>query len=180
MQSMTEPRQFKLVAEKTLEILHYSEKNGCEKACYECLCNYYNQHDHAKLDRKLVIPLLEKMKNVSIIGCDAVEKYGELYRKCESQLEKKFLKFMKAIGGKLPNEAQKTIYIDDVPIAEADFYYEPKIVVFIDGKFVHGQEHVSIADEDKRRKLKAKGYRVIVINEATFEEDIRKLLNIIG
>lgn len=179
-QSMTEPRQFKLVSEKTLEILHYGEKNGCEKACYECLCNYYNQHDHAKLDRKLVIPLLEKMKNVSIIGCDAVEKYGELYRKCESQLEKKFLEFMKEISGKLPDEAQKTIYIDDVPIAEADFYYEPKIVVFIDGKFVHGQEHVSIADEDKRRKLKAKGYRVIVINEATFEEDIKRLLNIIG
>jgi len=179
-QSMTEPRQLRLVADKALEILHYGDEDGCEKACYECLCNYYNQHDYLKLDRKLVIPLLEKMRSISILGCDMVEKYDELYKKCESGLEKKFLELIKEKGCKLPDEAQKTIYIDDVPIAEADFYYEPKTVVFIDGEFVHGQEHISIADEDKRRKLKAKGYRIIVINETAFDDDIRRLLNIIG
>ena len=61
----------------------------------------------------------------------------------------------------LLDEAQKTIYIGDIPIAKADFYYEPKTVVFIDGEFVHSREHVIVADEDKRMKLKTKGYRVI-------------------
>ena len=138
-QSMTEPRQFKLVSEKTLEILHYGEKNGCEKACYECLCNYYNQHDHAKLDRKLVIPLLEKMKNVSIIGCDAVEKYGELYRKCESQLEKKFLEFMKEISGKLPDELRKQYTLMMFQLRKLTFIMNQKLLSSLMGNLFMGR-----------------------------------------
>jgi very-short-patch-repair endonuclease len=60
------------------------------------------------------------------------------------------------------------------PIAEADLFYEPKIVVFIDGPD-HDKDYVGAADEAKRRKLKARGYQIVVIRHDSLDEGVREL-----
>lgn len=61
-----------------------------------------------------------------------------------------------------PDEAQKTIYEEDESIAVADFFYEPRILAFVGGS-PHYREYVEAADEPKRTRLKAKGYRIVAI-----------------
>jgi len=63
----------------------------------------------------------------------------------------------------LPDASQNVIYdSDNSPLAIADFYYDPKIVVFVDGS-PHHSDYVQVADNRKRRRLLALGYRVVVI-----------------
>lgn len=57
-----------------------------------------------------------------------------LINKCQSELEKQVIQQIFEKGIPLPDEAQKTIFDKDKPIAEADFYSSKKIIVFIDGQ----------------------------------------------
>lgn len=176
LEALKNKQRFQDVVERILEIIHYNE-DGCERACYDCLCNYYNQSDHLYLNRKAIIPILEQAQNADIISLDNNNKYNELLSKCESSLERKVIDWLKDKGFRLPDEAQKPIYIDNTPIAEADFYYNNKIIVFVDGDTVHRQDYVHDSDTEKRRILKSKGYRIIVLREAFFEDDLIKLCN---
>ena len=36
-------------------------ENSCVKACYACLLNYYNQRDHARIDKSVVVDFLEAL-----------------------------------------------------------------------------------------------------------------------
>jgi very-short-patch-repair endonuclease len=64
--------------------------------------------------------------------------------------------------------------VNGEPIAEADLFYEPRIVVFIDGPD-HDKDYVGAADEAKRRKLKARGYQVVVIHHAAVDDGVKEL-----
>lgn len=167
--------RFQDVVEHILEIIHYNEE-GCERACYDCLCNYYNQSDHAVLNRKAIIPFMEKARKVKICSAEDLSHYKNLLKECDSYLEKNVLQAIKEAGVPLPDEAQKAIYIDSIPIAKADFYYQrKKVIVFVDGEAVHHQDYVMDSDLEKRRLLKSKAYSVIVIRENHIEEDILRL-----
>ena len=77
-------------------------------------------------------------------------------------LECEVLATIRDWGLPLPDEAQKTAYEGDEPIAMADFFYEPRILVFVDSS-PHYRDYVQAADEHKRRRLKDLGYRVVVV-----------------
>jgi hypothetical protein len=62
----------------------------------------------------------------------------------------------------LPDEAQRTIYHEDEPLAIADFLYERKIVVFVDGSPQH-RDYVRDADHRKRLRLEGLGYRIVAV-----------------
>jgi hypothetical protein len=65
-----EPDALARVARRALAICHFDPDTGadlghapgarerCEAACYDCLRSYYNQRDHAHLDRHAIAPLL--------------------------------------------------------------------------------------------------------------------------
>lgn len=178
-ESLTTTTRFNQVIQKMLEIIHYYDEEGCERACYECLCNYYNQIDHNILNRKLIIPLAEKSLNSHINVLETENHFERLMSLTESGLERAFLNELKNRNIKLPDKAQKTIYIDDNPIAQADFYYEPKLIIFIDGS-VHHFDYMRDADEQKRNKLRSKGYRIVEIKEESFNDDILALTDRIG
>lgn len=167
--------RFQDVIKHVLEIIHYNEE-GCERACYDCLCNYYNQSDHIYLNRKVILPIMEQAQEVVIKSVETVNKYELLLEQCESTLEKRVLSYLNEKGVSLPDESQKTIYINQKPIAIADFYYNSKITVFVDGKAVHNQDFVQASDKEKRRLLKGKGYRVVEIREESFNVDVEKLI----
>lgn len=94
-------------------------------------------------------------------------------------LETEVLKRLKEQKARIPSEIHKVISKDGEPIAEADFYYEPKICVFIDGPD-HDKEHIKIDDEKKRTKLKKLGYKVLVIQYSDIRKGIDELISSIG
>lgn len=52
-------------------------------------------------------------------------------------------------------------------------------IVFVDGS-PHYQDFVKAGDEEKRRKLKALGYRLTIIDENTLDEGLKDLKNKVG
>jgi len=164
--SLAEPGRLELAAARARELLHEGDpQGGCERACYDCLLSFYNQRAHALLDRTLVLPLLHGLGEVEIEAVDGVPggpSFEELEGQCQSDFERQVLGAIRDGGLPLPDEAQKIIYDGAAPLATADFIYEPRILVFVDGS-PHYRDYVQKADERKRRRLKALGYRIVVV-----------------
>ncbi len=161
------------VAHTAREMLHEFDpiEEQCERACYECLCNFYNQPVHETFDRKLVLPLLEQLEKVEITRVVTESDdahYKELLALCESEFERKVLNEIRRQDIPLPSAAQRTIFDGDEPVAQADFYYDDRsIVVFVDGEH-HDQKHIKSSDKTKRDRLETLGYRIFVIR---YDED---------
>lgn len=183
-ESLTDSDRFRDVVKVTKQILHDGDE-GCEKACYECLCNFHNQRDQEYLDRNLILPLLGTLGNAEVIPSGVVdtdERFHELLEKCQSSFEKEILELIRERKIPLPDESQFTISDEHgIPIASADFYYIPKIVVFIDGS-PHYKDYVADADEQKRKWLKSMGYRLLVIkgSKADIDHQLDTLSKMLG
>jgi len=151
------------VVERARELLHEGDpEGGCERACYACLLSFYNQRDHRLLDRTLVLPWLQELEELAVEGQVSEDRFAALAAQCQSELEREVLAAIRDRGLPLPDEAQKTIYDGDEPLASVDFFYAPRIVVFVDGS-PHYRDYVQAADERKRRRLRGLGYRVTVV-----------------
>jgi ATP-dependent helicase YprA (DUF1998 family)/ribosomal protein L37AE/L43A len=174
-QSLTEAPRLQAVIRNAMEVLHVGEEEGCESACYECLLTFFNQRDHEVLDRKLILPFLKRMESVEIEAesGDRSARLEDLREQCQSDYEREVLGEIASRDLPLPDEAQKTLYDDGAPIAEADFYYEPKVAVFVDGS-PHHKDYVQRADRQKRRRLRAKGYRITVIESTSDLSSLEK------
>src|SRR5690606_34302292 len=86
-----------------------------------------------------------------------------------SELERRFLTHLYETGRRLPSDAQ---YRVPQVYAQADFFYQPDVCVFVDGA-VHDQEDVRAQDHDVRWQLKDVGYEVVVIRyDRDLEEQI--------
>ena len=117
-----------------------------------------------------MLPLLRSLEDLALepIARPSRSSLEDLEAQCQSDFERQVLRAIHERGLPLPDAAQKTLYDGDEPIAIADFYYEPKIVVFVDGS-PHFRDYVAAADDAKRRRLKAKGYRVVAIRAGDVE-----------
>ena len=161
--SLDEPGRLAAVFARAREVLHEEDpEGGCERACYECLLSFYNQRDHEVLDRRLVLPWLQGMAELVVDPVAAEDRFAEIEVQCESELERQVLYSIRERALRLPDAAQRTVFDGDEPLAIADFFYEPRIVVFVDGS-PHYRDYVQAADQRKRRRLKALGYRVVVV-----------------
>ena len=126
------------------------------------------------MDRVPVLAWLQTMGDLNIRPDqpDDVDRLEQLLAKCQSELERHVLQAIIDAGFPLPASAQETIYEPNGgPLAIADFYYDPKIVVFVDGS-PHYMDYVQVADERKRRRLAGLGYRVQVIRGSSMQSDI--------
>jgi len=173
--SLAEPGRLELAVARARELLHGDEdegdpkthaepdrSGGCERACYECLLSFYNQRDHHLLDRRSVLPWLRALEGLVLEALVDEDILTVLEAQCQSGLERQVLQAIHDRGLPLPDETQKTVYDGDAPIATVDFFYAPRILVFVDGS-PHYRDYVQAADEHKRRRLKALGYRVVVV-----------------
>ena len=178
LKSLEETATFHEVIHRAREILHEFEAKGCDKACYECLCNYYNQRVHDKLDRKLVLPLLKTLNGAEVVSgfvdtASGKSRFDKLMEACESEFEKAVLQKIKDLGLPLPTASQKVISEGDVPIARPDFEYArdgASLLVFVDGPD-HDKESIKHDDEMKRSQLDLMGYQAFVIR---YDEDLEK------
>ena len=163
--SLDEPGRLLTLAQRARELLHEEDPTGgCERACYECLLSFYNQRDHEKLDRQVVLPWLQGLEGLTVEPIVDEDTFAGLASQCDSDLERDVLQAIRDRGLPLPDVAQETLCDrDGSPLAVADFFYEQRrIVVFVDGS-PHYRDYVQAADERKRRRLKALGYRIVVV-----------------
>jgi very-short-patch-repair endonuclease len=141
---------------------------------------HLHQPYHEILNRHLVLPLLRELRSAEVHS--DVEDAGEdggfrrLYEASQSSFERRVLEEIRKRGLPLPTDAQRTLYDKGgVPIASADFFYATRqLVMFVDGP-PHGKDYVASADEKKRKKLKALGYRVLAIRHDHMHEDLSTL-----
>lgn len=177
---------FSDVIKRSRVILHDDEDNpndnGCVRACYECLCNYYNQSVHDKLNRHLVLPLLRKLQGLELIPCgnsDDADHYKSLIDGCDSDFERKVLNKIKDAGLPLPSDGQKIIYHKDEPVAKPDFAYLDNgrnLLIFVDGPD-HDKENIKTDDKKKRSRLRLMGYSV---HEIRYDYDINDNIRQLG
>ena len=174
--SLAEPGRLRMAVARARELLHEGDpEGGCERACYDCLLSFYNQRDHERLDRRLVLPWLQALEGLTVAPEAAGDAFAALEAQCQSDLERRVLRAIHDRGLLLPDAAQETLYDrDGSPLAVADFYYRRgRVVVFVDGS-PHHRDYVEAADERKRQRLKALGYRVVVVRgddpEAGFDD----------
>jgi len=157
------------------EILHEGE-DGCKKACYECLLNYFNQSEHSLLDRNLALHFLNKYRTINIKYEINEDKLRELEEGYDSGFEKNVLHKIIELNLPLPDKGKKIIYDKKgVPIAETDFFYEPNIIVFVHGD-PHKMDHIKKADEKKLLKLKALGYTIVSITDIKDVDELKEIL----
>src|SRR5262249_48546137 len=176
---IAEPGQFKKLAARALEILHFDASNGeallgweerCTAACYDCLLSYSNQRDHRYLDRHKVRDFLFALSRSEIAPAVDMPSYEEEYRRLltlidpGSTFERAFLEYLYKNGLRLPDHAQHTPA--DGILVQPDFYYErdgiPGVCIFIDGPR-HDEPAQAERDRTVREALKDQGFRIVVI-----------------
>ena len=175
------------IALKALDILHFNadgsdKPDACAHACYNCICNFYNQRFHQEFDRNLVKDFLLELSKFQDFENDKdnsilYEEYiGE---EKTSSLEEEILTRMFNRGFPMPDEIHKVIVHNNEPIVEADFFFEPRLCVFIDGPD-HDKEHVKRNDEAKRKKLKMLNFKYFVIHHSEINAGIFNLIIYLG
>lgn len=180
LKALTETSTFRTVMKEGRKILHENDPAACQKACYSCLCNYYNQHEHENLNRNLVLPVLKVLSGSDVqksLDSTTSTNYTNLMAKCDSLFEKQVLEAIRSNGIRLPDDAQYLIVVDGVSIAKPDFVYTKgkSIAVFVDGPD-HDKESIKKDDEGKRQTLDLSGWMVFVIrHDDNIEEKLKEL-----
>ncbi|HOE32774.1 MAG TPA: DEAD/DEAH box helicase [Smithellaceae bacterium] len=164
-----DPSVLPKLARIALEICHFDpdtlEDKGaltCGKACYSCLLDYGNQPDHKDLNRYLIRDLLAQFSKSECkpsggTGTRA-ERMNALRKRCDSQLEKRWLDMVDRLMLNPPSDAQ---YLIESCSTKPDFYYRDfNTAIYIDGP-PHDEPEQIRKDEEITRKLIANGYIVI-------------------
>jgi hypothetical protein len=140
----------------------------CERACYRCLKEFWNQRDHALLDKNLVLNVLDEFA--------AVRETTHLpprtaRRRFESFLEERFDALLREAGLPLPNTQQVVRTADGRYITRADFSYDrPPLVIQTDGRAFHSDTVAQIVEDlDRRNALELSGRRLL---ELTYRDVI--------
>ncbi|MBM4467887.1 MAG: DUF1998 domain-containing protein, partial [Chloroflexi bacterium] len=181
--SLAEQGRLHKAVARARELLHEGDpEGGCERACYDCLLSFYNQRDHELLDCQLVLPFLQSLEGAvteRVSGEHEAEWFERLLSQCQSSFERDVLRAICDAELRLPDEAQKTVYDGDEPIATSDFFYAPRLLIFVDGS-PHYREYVQAADERQRRRLRALGYRILAITPEDIAERLEELASRLG
>jgi hypothetical protein len=156
------------VAREALRVCHFDEsgqdlKPDCGQACYECLLSYANQLESHLLNRHRIRDFLLALSRGETIprkgNLSGAEHLARLLVQAQSEFERRFIHYLWEKGLRLPDTGQKSI---PEPHCIADFFYEPNVVVFCDGP-PHDRPDQRRVDQNLRRELLARGYRVVVI-----------------
>ncbi|MEG9514638.1 protein kinase [Saccharopolyspora indica] len=161
-------------ARAALEICHFDHNGNdlggpeperpCAKGCYDCLLAYGNQRDHGLLDRHLISSLLVRFASATTVetgrGESRSEQHKRLCAQSDTDLERKFMDFLKRHGLRLPDEAQTLI---NDALARPDYVYRTQgasVAVFIDGP-VHNYPNVAERDREAENRLYDLGWEVV-------------------
>ncbi len=168
---ISDPSALSRVAKRALETCHYLWEGeelrdldeSCEAGCYRCLLSYYNQSDHALIDRKdpEVLELLRQLSASPVGELRAAGEQGSLealLRTCGSDLERDWLRRVAQAGYRLPDHAQKLL--PELGVRPDFSYSEQQALIFVDGgpHLAAGQR---AEDRAATARLEDAGYTVI-------------------
>lgn len=168
-QIVEDPAVLPLLARRALEICHFDPDTlvdegaqTCGKACYECLLDYGNQPDHKDLDRFLVRDLLSELSRAECRPSGGAGSRGEriaaLIKRCDSQLEKRWLNLVDDLMLRPPSDAQ---YLIESCSTRPDFFYRDHgVAIYVDGP-PHDEPDQIRDDETISQALMEMGYVVI-------------------
>jgi very-short-patch-repair endonuclease len=178
-----------LLARRALEICHFDPDTledkavkTCGKACYECLLDYGNQPDHKDLDRLSIRDILAGLSRSVCRPAGGTgpraERMATLRRRCDSQLEKRWLDLVDKLTLCPPSDAQ---FLIEACSTRPDFYYrEHNAAIYIDGP-PHEEPDQIREDETITQRLIEMGYIVIRFHhKADWEEIFRRHPDIFG
>jgi len=184
-----DPSVLPLLARRALEICHFDpdtlRDNGaetCGKACYACLLDYGNQPDHKDLDRYLIRDLLTEISRSVCRPAGGMgsrmERLAELRKRCDSQLEKRWLDLVDKLVLRPPSDAQ---YLIETCSTRPDFYYrEYNAAIYIDGP-PHDEPDQIRKEEAITKRLMEMGYIVIRFHhKVNWDEIVRRHPDIFG
>jgi very-short-patch-repair endonuclease len=171
---LDDSQAFALVAQEALRLCHFDPETGadlrrapraredCEAACYDCLMNYYNQRDHALLDRQgirdILMQLTQAQVLVSPVGLSRGDHLQQLLRLTDSDLERQWLKYLEGHAYHLPSHAQTLI---EACSTRPDFIYqEHQAAIYIDGPH-HKYPERQARDKAQTECMENQGYTVI-------------------
>jgi hypothetical protein len=189
-EALSDANRLRQIAARACEILHAPVDDevlpavGCERACYDCLLSFHNQHHHHLLNRHVALPFLRQLCQPLVstfLGANtgagsAGASLEALLSRCQSELERTVLRAIHAGGLPLPDEAQYLCTDSSgAPIASADFYFaEQRLAVLVDGP-PHAQDYAQAGDGERRAHLKRAGYSVLEIAHDAVGAGLRKL-----
>ena len=188
------------VAERALRICHYKSRSGhwdgpedlvnvnsdCEAGCYRCLLSYFNQRDHALINRRdpdlltLLCQLTRAERAMHQAPQGVAETFEELMNATGSGLEREWLRHLRDHGYHLPDRAQPDLVADFG--TRPDFAYSKhQSVIYIDGPH-HRAERYRGVDREQTERLEASGYTVIRFSERreSWEERFREFSWVFG
>jgi superfamily II DNA/RNA helicase len=191
-----EPPALAQAARRALAIAHFDPESGtdlgapegaserCERACYDCLLSYSNQLDHAAIDRHLIADLLVHLANGTTTtgagGTNADDIAVTLERRCDTELERRWLRWLLSNDYRLPDDAQVLL---DEAAARPDFVYRnlsQRAAIFVDGP-IHEYETVGERDRAAEERLMDYGWTVIRFpHDADWDEIARRFGSIFG
>lgn len=164
-----DPTVLPALARRALELCHYDpdtlEDRGastCGKACYECLLDYGNQPDHKDLDRALIRDHLHTLSRAECRPAGGAgsraERVAALRKRCDSQLEQRWLDLVDSLVLRLPDEAQ---YQVPGQYTQPDFFYrESNAAIYVDGP-PHDRPDQMKEDQAVTQRLMEAGYIAI-------------------
>jgi very-short-patch-repair endonuclease len=184
-QIIERPGAMTQVAKAALELCHFAEDGTdlrhaprnteeCEAACYDCLMNYGNQYDHDMLDRQAIRDILLELAgatvNASPVAQTRDDHLDDLLGKAESELERRWVRWLQARGLRLPSDAQKRI---DKASTKPDFMYEDRnAVVYVDGP-PHDHPDRQHRDARVQEAMEDLGYEVIRFHHEDDWDEVR-------
>jgi hypothetical protein len=170
-----EPGALATVARDALATCHFDPTTGedlrramgahedCEAACYNCLLGYGNQREHKLLDRHLIVDILLDLARVTAragsVRHDPDALVETLLAQCDSDLERRFIRYLAARNHRLPSAAQPLLAQFGT---RPDFIYagDLQVCVYVDGPY-HEFPERRARDAAITAALEDGGYTVI-------------------
>ncbi|HXM58807.1 MAG TPA: Zn-binding domain-containing protein, partial [Candidatus Dormibacteraeota bacterium] len=134
----------------------------CERACYRCLMQFWNQRDHQVLDKRLVLPALGMLaEGVATAPAPAMSQ-RELF---DSVVESTLFERLRAEGLPRPSAGRDNVLRDasGMGILQMDLSWpDRRLLVLLDGREFHATTAEQVlTDEDKRNRAIAAGWTVL-------------------
>ena len=166
-----DPHALPEVLRKALEIAHFDPSTGedkkrainakedCEAACYNCLLSYFNQRDHRLIDRQLLPEILLDWSQGTVRSSSS--KFSReahvkrLMDRCDSGLEKQWIRLVDRSGLKLPSDNQ--VLIKECHVRPDFVYRDENVMIFVDGPD-HDTTHQKEKDRQQEECLIDDGY----------------------
>lgn len=156
-------------------IAEHLENCGCERACYRCLKDYWNQRIHHYLDKRRV---LRTFHALAAAAPGPERRPLDEVARFDSFLEAEFYRLLERRNLPLPTSQQVIRDPRGRAITRADFTYErERVVILTDGRAFHTQDLVKIVEDlERRNDLVRSGYCLLEFTYRDVVEDPERVV----